>query len=115
MIAVMAIMTLFSIALLAVAPTIQQGVQREKELEANQTRRRSCRSDQAIRRYFIKGAKLPNSMDDLLEGLPQGTKKRQILRPSAAVDPLSEDGKWGLVKPDKQDISKFRQTRADLQ
>jgi hypothetical protein len=46
-------------------------------------------------------------MDDLLEGLPQGTKKRMILRPSAAVDPLSEDGKWRLVKPDSQAFISF--------
>ena len=46
-------------------------------------------------------------MDDLLEGLPQGTKKRMILRPSSAVDPLSEDGKWRLVKPDSQAFLNF--------
>ena len=46
-------------------------------------------------------------MDDLLEGLPFGTKKRMILRPSAAVDPLSEDGKWRLVKPTSQAFINF--------
>ncbi len=40
-------------------------------------------------------------MDELLEGLPDGTKKRMILRPSAAIDPLSEDGKWNLVPINK--------------
>lgn len=96
LISVMAIMVLFAIALLAVAPAVQQEVQREKELEAI---RRGEEVAEAIRRYVIyyKGTKLPNSIDDLLEGLPQGTKKVMILRPSAAVDPLSEDGKWNLV------------------
>jgi hypothetical protein len=48
-------------------------------------------------------------MDDLLEGLPQGTKNRQILRASAAVDPLSDDGKWRLIKPDPETIARFAQ------
>lgn len=101
LIAVLAVMTLFAIGLLAVAPTVQQGVQREKELESI---RRGEEVAEAIKQYVVayKGAKLPRSMDDLLEGVPYGTKKRQILRPSAAVDPLSEDGKWRLIKPDSQ-------------
>jgi hypothetical protein len=46
-------------------------------------------------------------MDELIEGLPYGTKKRQILRPSAAVDPLSEDGKWALIKFDSKSFINF--------
>lgn len=105
--AVMAIMAIFVIALLAVAPTIQQEVQREKELEAI---RRGEEVAKAIEQYVLdpsKGGKLPTSIDDLLEGLPQGTKKRQILRASAAIDPLSEDGRWRLIKADPQALAKF--------
>ena len=100
LIAVMAVMTIFAIALLAVAPSVQQEVQRERELESI---RRGEEVAKAIEEYiiFYRGTKLPNSIDDLLEGLPQGTKKRQILRASAAIDPLSEDGKWQLVPIDK--------------
>ena len=89
-------MTIFAIALLAVAPTVQIEVQREKELESI---RRGEEVAEAIRLYLLHngGTKYPDSIDELLEGLPQGTKKRQILRPSAAIDPLSEDGKWNLV------------------
>jgi len=103
---VMGMMVIFAIALLAVAPAVQYEVQREKELEAI---RRGEEVANAIRQYivFYNGQKLPESMDDLLEGLPQGTKKRQILRPSAAVDPLSEDGKWRLIKPDPETVAKF--------
>ena len=105
LIAIMAVMTLFAIAMLAVAPTVQQGVQRERELEAI---RRGEEVAEAIRQYvlFYQG-RLPNSMEDLLEGLPQGTKKRQILRESAAVDPLSEDGKWRLIEPPSQAFLNF--------
>ncbi len=106
LLAVMAVMTLFAIALLAVAPAVQQDVQREKELESI---RRGEEIANAINQYitFYNGTKLPESIDDLLEGLPRGTKKIQILRPSAATDPLSEDGKWRLIKPEPKIISAF--------
>jgi type II secretory pathway pseudopilin PulG len=104
--AVMAVMTIFAVGLLAVAPSIQQQVQHEKELE---TIARGEEVAEAIRQYvqFFNGAKLPNSMKDLLDGLPQGTKKRQILRPSAAICPLSEDGKWRLIKADVDNLGNF--------
>jgi type II secretory pathway pseudopilin PulG len=104
--AVLAFMSIFAVGLLAVAPTVQQEVQREKELEAI---RRGEEIAEAIRQYveYYKGAKLPNSMDDLLEGLPQGTKKKAILRASAAIDPLSEDGKWRLIKADVDSLGPF--------
>ena len=106
LLAVLGAMTIFAIALLAIAPTVQQGVQREKELESI---RRGEEVADAIRQYVVayNGAKLPRSMDDLLEGIPRGTKKRQILRPSAAIDPLSPDGKWRLIKPDSQAFVNF--------
>ncbi|MGQ0542173.1 MAG: type IV pilus modification PilV family protein [Blastocatellia bacterium] len=106
LIAVMGIMAVFAIALLAVAPTVQQEVQRELELESI---RRGEEIADAIRQYVVhhNGTKLPESIDDLLEGLPQGTKKRQILRASSATDPLSDDGKWRLIKADPQTIATF--------
>ena len=104
--AVMAIMAIFAVGLLAVAPSIQQEIQREKEAESI---RRGEEVAEAIRQYveFYRGAKLPNSMDDLIEGLPFGTKKRQILRASAAIDPLSEDGQWRLIKADVSSLGGF--------
>lgn len=108
MMAVLGMMTILAIGLMAVAPSIQHEVQREKEVEAI---RRGEEVADAIRQYvqFYNGQRLPESMDDLLEGLPQGTKKRQILRASAAVDPLSEDGKWRLIKADPETIARFAQ------
>ena len=105
LVAVMMMMAIFAVALMAVAPSVQQGVQREKELE---TIRRGEEIADAIRQYVIaRNGKLPESIDDLLEGLPQGTKKTMILRPSAATDPLSEDGEWRLIKADPKIISAF--------
>jgi len=104
--AVMAVMVVFAVGLLAIAPSIQQQIQREKELESI---RRGEEVAQAIRQYvdFYGGSRLPNSMDDLIEGLPQGTKRRQILRASAAIDPLSEDGRWRLIKADVSSLGGF--------
>ena len=106
LLSVMAIMTLLAIALLAAAPSVQIEVQREKELEAI---RRGEEVAYAIQQYvqFYRGAKLPNSMDDLLNGLPQGTRQRQILRASAAIDPLSADGKWRLIQPEPQALARI--------
>jgi type II secretory pathway pseudopilin PulG len=103
---VMGMMAVFAVMLLAVAPSVYQDVQREKELEAI---RRGEEIAEAIRQYIVyyRGQRLPQSIDDLLEGLPQGTKKRQILRASAAIDPLSADGKWRLIKVDPQVLGKF--------
>jgi type II secretory pathway pseudopilin PulG len=109
----MAMMSLFAIALLAIAPTVQQEVQREKELESI---RRGEEIAEAIRQYveYYRGSKLPDSIDDLIEGLPNGTKKRQILRPSAATDPLSEDGKWRLIKADDRAFINFAKRVQDF-
>lgn len=106
LVSLMAMMTLLAIAMMAVAPSIYQQVQRDKELEAI---RRGEEVAEAIRQYVnhYNGAKFPNSMDDLLEGIPYGTKKRQILRESAAIDPLSEDGKWRLIGVESKSMVNF--------
>jgi type II secretory pathway pseudopilin PulG len=106
LVSLMAMMTLLAIAMMAVAPSVYQQVQRDRELEAI---RRGEEVAEAIRQYVnhYQGAKFPNSIDDLLEGIPYGTKKRQILRESAAIDPLSEDGKWGLVPLESKTMRNF--------
>ena len=94
---------------LAAAPRVQQQAQREREKEA------IFRGEQvadAIRAYYkYRGAQgvnsLPTSMDQLLEGIPRGTKKLQILRAEAAHDPLSSDGEWRLIGPTSSDFSHF--------
>jgi type II secretory pathway pseudopilin PulG len=106
LVSLMAMMTLLAIAMMAIAPNVQQQIQREKELEAI---RRGEEVAEAIRQYVnhYNGAKFPSSIDDLLEGIPYGTKKRQILRESAAIDPLSEDGKWQLVGVESKSMVNF--------
>src|SRR2546421_8897660 len=109
LIALLALMSLLALFALAAAPRIQQQAQREREKEA------IFRGEQvadAIRSYYrYRGAQgvnaLPTSMDQLLEGIPRGTKKLQILRSEAAHDPLSTDGEWRLIGPTSSDFSHF--------
>ena len=104
--AVMIFMTAFAFVLMMAAPTIQMDIQREKELEAI---RRGEEISNAIHQYvlFHQGTKLPKSLDELVEGLPDGTRKRQILRPSSVTDPLTLDGRWRLIQPDPDTIARF--------
>src|SRR5436853_7901423 len=81
----MSLLTLFA---LTAAPQVQQQAQREREKEAIF---RGQQVADAIAQYYTNGPtrgrgvnSLPTSIDQLLEGIPRGTKKLQILRPEAA-------------------------------
>src|SRR5687767_12706907 len=114
LVALLAMMSLLALFALAVAPRVQQQTQREWEKEALF---RGHQVSEAIRAYYrSRGAQgvnaLPTSMDQLLEGVqvPGRTKRLQILRPSAARDPLSSDGEWRLIGPTSQDFRGFVQS-----
>lgn len=107
LVAMLALMTLLALLALAAAPSIQQQAQREREKEAIF---RGEQVAEAIRKYYVYHSNsgggvgdqsLPTSIDQLLEGIAVqgGSKKRQILRVSAAHDPLSTSGEWGFVRP----------------
>ena len=115
MVALLALMTVMAIFALAAAPSIKQQAQREREIEAIF---RGEEVADAIRLYYSYqqgrlGATginaLPTSIDKLLEGVPINTKKIQILRASAARDPLSESGEWVLVRPRSAQLTDFTQ------
>lgn len=107
-------MTVLALFAAAAAPSIRQQAQREREVEA------IFRGEQvatAIRVYFSsrQGAaggenSLPRSIDQLLEGIPRGTKKVQILRPSAAREPLSDSGEWRLIRPRSSEMADFQRS-----
>ena len=113
MVALMALMSLLALFALAAAPSVQQQTQREREKEA------IFRGEQvadAIRSYYIyRGGQGPNSLptdiDQLLEGIqiPGRTKKLQILRSEAAVDPLSQDGEWRRIGATSDEFRGFVQ------
>lgn len=110
-------MTVLALFAMAVAPSAQQQAMREREQEA------IFRGEQvadAIREYYrnraltTRGAgdqALPTSMDQLLDGIPVvgGSKSRQILRPSAARDPLTLDGEWRFILPRSEALIDFQQ------
>ena len=114
LVALLALMTVVALLAMAAAPSIRQQALREREAE---TIFRGEQVADAIRSYYSVqqrrlgngDAALPTSMDQLLEGVPAGTRKRQILRPSAARDLLSESGEWRLVRPRSLEISDFVQ------
>lgn len=115
LVALLALMTILAIFAAAAAPNIRRRAQRENEIEA------IFRGEQvanAIRAYYgyQQGrvgqgeAALPTSIDQLLEGIPTGTKRVQVLRASAARDPLTADGEWRLVRPRSAELSGFQQS-----
>ena len=114
LVSLLAVMTVIALFALAAAPSIRQQAQREREREAIF---RGEQLAEAIRLYHFYQtrlnkppgiAALPTSMDQLLEGVPlRGTKKLQVLRPSAAIDPLSDSGEWRLIRPGGPEMADF--------
>jgi len=117
LVALLAMMTVFALMAMAIAPSVHQQSEREREKEA------IFRGEQvadAIKEYYkararINGAAgdqaLPTSMDQLMEGvpIPGGAKTRQILRASAARDPLTPEGEWRLIHPRSEPLIDFQQ------
>jgi type II secretory pathway pseudopilin PulG len=116
LVALLAMMTVLALIALSAAPSVRQQAQREREKEA------IFRGEQvadAIRDYYLSRIAatggpgeqgLPTSMDQLLEGIPipGGSKRRQVLRASAARDPLSKTGEWRTVRPRAQELIEFQ-------
>jgi type II secretory pathway pseudopilin PulG len=106
LIALLALMTLMMFAAMAVAPSVRHQSQRERELEAIA---RGEEVAEAIRAFYhiSQPNRLPTSMEELQEGAPFGTKKIQVLRASAARDPLSQSGEWRLIKAQDREFPEF--------
>ena len=118
LVALLAMMTVLALFAMAVAPSVQQQSLREREQEA------IFRGEQvadAIRSYYryrlntfrAQGDQaLPTSMDQLLQGvpIPGGSKNRQILRASAARDPLTIEGEWRFILPRTDALIDFQQS-----
>jgi type II secretory pathway pseudopilin PulG len=116
LVALLALMTVLALIALSAAPSVRQQAQREREKEA------IFRGEQvadAIRDYYLSRTAatggpgeqgLPTSMDQLLEGvpIPGGSKRRQVLRASAARDPLSKTGEWRTVRPRAPELIEFQ-------
>lgn len=115
LVALLALMTVLALFAMAAAPSIRQQAQREREME---TIFRGEQVADAIRIYYsfqqrrvgTGDAALPTSIDQLLEGVPHGTKKVQILRPSASRDPLSDSSEWRLIRPRSAALVDFQRS-----
>src|ERR1041385_9053455 len=117
LVALLALMSVVALFAMAVAPRMQQQVQRDREQEA--IYRGEQVADAITDYYRYKSATtgnfgdqaLPTSMDQLLEGIPipGGSKTRQILRPSAARDPLTLEGEWRFILPRTEALIDFQQ------
>lgn len=118
LVALLALMTLLALFATAAAPSIRQQVQREREKE---TIFRGEQVADALRDFYLHRSNpgsgvveqsLPTSIDDLLEGVPVpgGSKKRQILRASAARDSLSASGEWRLVRSRSPALIEFQRS-----
>lgn len=105
LVALLALMSILALVMISVAPNLRQQAQREREIEAIH---RGEEIAEAIRLYVREKRALPTSMEQLTEGLPRGSKKLQILRPSAAIDPLSSTGEWKLVRPNDAQLVEFQ-------
>ena len=118
LVALLGMMTVLALFAMAVAPSLRQQALREREKE---TIFRGEQIADAIREYYIHRSStqglisdqaLPTSMDQLLEGVPirGAARNRQILRASAARDPLSEDGEWRFIAPRAESLVEFQQS-----
>ena len=115
LVALLALMTVLALFALAAAPSIRHQAQREREIEAIF---RGEEVAEAIRLYysyqqgkgFQRDAALPTSVDQLLEGVSVNIKKVQVLRASAARDPLSDSGEWNLVRPRSAQLADFQRS-----
>jgi type II secretory pathway pseudopilin PulG len=108
LVAMLVVMSLMALFAMAAATNVRQQAQREREKEAIF---RGEEVADAIRSYYASKGRngvnaLPTEMDQLLEGIqiPGRTKKLQVLRTSAAKDPLSSTGEWKLITPTSQDF-----------
>jgi type II secretory pathway pseudopilin PulG len=118
LVALLALMSVVALFAMAVAPSMQQQTQRDREQEA--IFRGEQVADAIVQYYRYRASTtgnfgdqaLPTSMDQLLEGIPVvgGSKNRQILRASAAHDPLTGGGEWRMIHPRTQRLIDFQQS-----
>lgn len=118
LVALLALMSVLALFAMAIAPSAQQQAIREREKEAifrgeqvADAIRSYYRHRSGVIRQFGDNA-LPSSMDQLLQGIPVpgGAKNRQILRASAARDPLTIEGEWRFIRPRSESLIDFQQS-----
>ena len=106
LVALLALMAVLAVSMMAAAPSIRQQSRRELEKEAIA---RGEEVAEAIRTWIHYKGTPPTSMDELIEGVnpPGRTKKVQVMRASAARDPLTKDGTWRLIRANNEELRDF--------
>src|SRR5438270_13692930 len=86
--AILFLLVILTLALMAVAPNVARQIQRDREEEMIH---RGQQYGRAIRKFYKKTGRYPNSIKDLLD-----TNHLRFLR-REYKDPVTEDGKWRLL------------------
>jgi len=118
LVALLAVMSVVALFAMAVAPRVSQQAQREREQEAIFRGEQVADAIRLYYRYRLSVGRpqgdqaLPASMEELLNGvpIPGAAKNRQILRRSAARDPLTLEGEWRFIAPRTQALVEFQQS-----
>ncbi len=107
LVAVLALMTIMALMAMSAAPVLRQQTQRELEKESIA---RGEEVAEAIVRYTRLMNAPPTELQQLIDGVtpPGSIKKIQILRASAAHDPLSKSGEWKVVHPGDKVVGEFQ-------
>ena len=88
LLAILFLLVLLTLALMAVAPNVARQIQRDREEEMIHRGQQYAR---AIRKFYKKTGRYPNSVKDLLD-----TNHLRFLR-QEYKDPMTADGKWRLL------------------
>ena len=86
--AILFLLVILTLALMAVAPNVARQIQRDREEEMIHRGQQYAR---AIRKFYKKTGRYPNSVKDLLD-----TNHLRFLR-QEYKDPMTADGKWRLL------------------
>jgi len=106
LVALLAVMSIMALLLVTATPSLRHQAQRALEDEAIWRGEQIAEAISLFARAH--SGQLPTSMDQLLEGNTVGSKRIQILRPSAAIDPLSSSGEWKLIAPNDPALIRFQ-------
>lgn len=107
MVGLLAMMTISLVMMAAALPQLKFESQREREEEMLW---RGQQIAMALGQYSqMKGAQLPMTLEELVDGVTVGVKKVRLLRRSALCDPMlpctGDKSNWRLVHPGDQIIS----------
>lgn len=107
LLALIAAMTVMAILIAGYVPHLARQIQREREEELLF---RGQQIVEAIAQYVQMTGRYPSSLEELVRGFviqtPRGTRRVRFLRPSALIDPMTND-EWKVVRPGDPVLRRF--------